>query len=144
MKTKRSSLQKIKHPSILFAAMLIAQISLAQSSNLQTNYAIEPTKREYFTATTKFTVIITRDFDDQKFKLLVNNPTQQKLQVTVKSRLMELYYDKTTDLTYSKLFNLSNVEDGEYTISVTNGKQEFTKSITLNTITEVNRKIDIY
>jgi hypothetical protein len=93
---------------------------------------------------TSFTVRIVQDEKNaEKFILLINNPFNQKLNISVRSNAGESFNETITQATLGKRFDMSDAEDGVYTVEVSNGKTTITKQIQLATKTEVTRSIAI-
>ncbi len=143
MKTKAIQLQRLSKFLCIAFAIMLTQSAFAQKANLKSHYTEENIIEETSLKKVKpvFTVTLKEDLSSHKFVLLVNNPGQRNLWITVTNSLGELFSDKVNDASYNRLFNLAEVEDGEYTINITNGSQNFEKRIAINTYTGFNRRI---
>ena len=69
------------------------------------------------------------------FKVTVNNPAQELLNVTLKDQNGKLFQDDIFHRrpNYSMLLDLTRLEDGAYTLSITTNYESFTKSFSIST-----------
>jgi hypothetical protein len=96
-----------------------------------------------FTDAPSFSASI-HDSGDASFTLVVENPRKERLHLSVVHTQFGLVSDTT--ITSSKLrckYNLQTVDDGEYTVEVTNGKDHVVKRFSMQTETKIERKINI-
>ncbi len=88
-----------------------------------------------------FIVDIVLDDNSEKFILLLKNPQQHKLQLSIKGIDGNLYSFETTSALFRKRFNLAQAEDGIYFLTVTDGKHAIKRQIYLKTNTLVTRSL---
>ncbi len=70
------------------------------------------------------------------FKLSINNPEGKKLNLRISHRVLGAVVDTTINSTfYSCRYNLTEAEDGKYTITVSDRKEEVVKGFELSTTT---------
>ena len=69
------------------------------------------------------------------FKVTVNNPAQELLNVTLKDQSGKLFQDDIFHRrpNYSMLLDLARLEDGIYTLSITTNYESFVKSFSIST-----------
>ena len=69
------------------------------------------------------------------FKVTVNNPAQELLNVTLKDQNGKLFQDDIFHRrpNYSMLLDLARLEDGIYTLSITTNYESFVKSFSIST-----------
>ena len=69
------------------------------------------------------------------FKVMVNNPAQELLNVTLKDQSGKLFQDDIfyRRPNYSMLLDLARLEDGVYTLSITTNYESFIKSFSIST-----------
>jgi hypothetical protein len=87
-----------------------------------------------------FDVQILSDSSEQKFILVIDNPSAERLRVFISSGNAG-FSDQTREVAYRKRINLSGAEDCSYTIVISGSQRTFNKTITLRTTTEVTRNI---
>ncbi len=90
-----------------------------------------------------FDVQILPENDNQKFILFISNPFAEKLDITISSNSGTGFSDQTKQLNYRKRVNMESAEDGSYTITIYGEKRKFSKTITLQTVTQVNRSLSV-
>ena len=69
------------------------------------------------------------------FKVMVNNPAQELLNVTLKDQNGKLFQDDIFHRrpNYSMLLDLARLEDGVYTLSITTNYESFVRSFSIST-----------
>lgn len=90
-----------------------------------------------------FDVQILPDSNNHKFVLIISNPFGERLRINISGSEGSGFVDQTKDLQYSKRFDMGEAPDGSYVITVTGHKKSFSKTITLETVTTVNRGVRI-
>ncbi len=83
-----------------------------------------------------FQVTVRQQFDDNtNFNILVNNPGQEQLNVTLKDQDGKLFQDDIfyRRPNYSMNLNFARLEDGIYTLSFTTNYETFQKTFILTT-----------
>lgn len=81
---------------------------------------------------------------DASFLLTVDNPQKERLHLVLRHTQYGTVSDTT--ITGSKLrfrYNLQTIDDGEYEVEVTNGKEYIVKRFSMETETKIERKISI-
>ncbi len=89
------------------------------------------------------------DSADLKFRIHILNPEEQKVTIYIRSKSLGTIFIKTlTDSEfanheYANLYNLNELEDGQYSIEVVAGGESIHKDILINTITKIDRRASI-
>jgi len=78
-----------------------------------------------------------------KFRVTVLNPAGRNMSINILRNDDVLFSDNASGDQYFNLFNLDQLEDGEYKVVVFNGKERIVKNIRLQTATTVDRQISI-
>ena len=79
------------------------------------------------------------DHLSNKLKLWICNGEQKKCTITIRNNEGTLWTNQIEDAYYSQVLDFSLVEDGPYTIRVSNGKESFEKKIVIVTNSYVQR-----
>ena len=90
-----------------------------------------------------FTASIHTD-GDASFMLVVDNPEKERLHLVLRNTQYGVVSD--TIITGSKFrvrYNLQTIDDGEYEVEITNGKEYVVKKFSMETETKVERRISI-
>ncbi|MDR3714976.1 MAG: hypothetical protein P4L51_19355 [Puia sp.] len=89
------------------------------------------------------------DSADLKFRIHILNPEEQKVTIYIRSKALGTIFVRTLSDSeffnheYANLFNLNELEDGQYSIEVVSAGESVRKDIRINTITKVDRKASI-
>ncbi|MCU0325933.1 MAG: hypothetical protein MUF45_11875 [Spirosomaceae bacterium] len=72
-----------------------------------------------------------------RFKVEVTNPSRQKTTITLQDDNDNVLFSdySVSDSKYSKVFDLSNLEDGNYTFVIASGKEKINKEFSIQTKT---------
>ncbi len=117
--------------------------TVAQTSARPVFVAVPDTTR-HGNATAAFAVQILPDEARHKFVLQINNPFGERLRISVSSEAEGTgFSEQTKRLQYRRVFSLTDAPDGRYTVHVTGGEIDFHKTITLETVTTINRGLNI-
>jgi hypothetical protein len=83
-----------------------------------------------------FQVSVNQDINNlTNFKIVINNPGQELLNVTLKDQSGKLFQDDIfyRRPNYAMSLDLARLEDGVYTLSITTNYESFTKSFSIST-----------
>ena len=78
---------------------------------------------------------------EMRFRITVLNPSDRSLSITIHHGRDLLFEDLTARPTYDNVFNLSDLEDGDYTVIVTSGKEKVARTLHIQTETKVTRNV---
>ncbi|MFT4030789.1 MAG: hypothetical protein QM669_00055 [Siphonobacter sp.] len=107
----------------------VLAISLITFSTFSASATSEPVKSNTLNAQVAQDVNL-------RFQLTFQNPDKQKLTVVIKDKEnLALFTETTTNANYLRLFDLSTLADGKYTLEVTGGAEHFSKTFELATQT---------
>ena len=123
---------------LVFILATFISICAAAQNDYQSNNNLRLPEPE-----TSFTVNVTPD-SDAGFTLVLDNPQKKKVQVWVRHSVLGTISDTTIykdKLTFH--YNLDNVDDGKYIITVSSGKEKITKEIEMKTTTVVSRSVTV-
>lgn len=81
------------------------------------------------------------DGDETKFCLRVRNSEGKKCTITIRNDGGFLWSSNFKNAYYTEVFNLSSVEDGEYSIRVSDGRNSFERKIMVSTKSYTQRNI---
>ncbi len=77
-----------------------------------------------------------------RFDLLIQNPEGKKLHLKISSHGLGTVIDTVINSTnFNQRYNMEQVEDGEYSITVSDGKEKQVQKIELKTITTRNVEV---
>ena len=78
-----------------------------------------------------------------KFRITVQNPDDHMVHITI-TRNEDIFYDQLIGRApFENIFDLSDLEDGNYEIHVSCGKERITRLIHIQTDTRVDRQITL-
>ena len=123
---------------LVFILATFISICAAAQNDYQSNNNLRLPEPE-----TSITVNVTPD-SDAGFTLVLDNPQKKKVQVWVRHSVLGTISDTTIykdKLTFH--YNLDNVDDGKYIITVSSGKEKITKEIEMKTTTVVSRNVTV-
>lgn len=126
-----------------FYLILNTQAATAQTATVK-NYSPVSDTVKVKAAVPAFKVDILQDASSEKFILLIDNPLQQRLSISVRSVNGEGYLETTSELSLRKRFSMTEAEDGFYIVTVSNGKNTITRKMQLSTTTLVTRNIAVF
>lgn len=78
-----------------------------------------------------------------KFRVVVINPFTRPATITISRGDDILYTENGVRGEYQNLFNLDQLEDGDYQIVVTSGKEKVRKDISIHTETRTDRQVQL-
>lgn len=136
-----------------FISVFIALIAVSVYSSFAATPAAAQTAVNSFivnadtASTTKtsptFSIQIIKDSNAQKFILVINNPSAEKLQLSISATSTPGFRDQISDITYRKRIDMTGAADDYYTITVSNKKQQVSKRFMFQTSDDNNRSISI-
>ena len=87
--------------------------------------------------------IVQQDKASLKFRVTVLNPPGRSMSISILRNDDVLFSDNASGDQYFNLFNLDELEDGEYKVVVFNGKERVVKNFRLQTATTVDRQMSV-
>ena len=122
--TSPASAQSYRHPIRHIAKYSAVVDSVNESAHLQLS-------------------VVQQEKAGLKFRVTVLNPAGRNMSISILRNDDVLFSDNASGDQYFNLFNLDQLEDGEYKVVVFNGKERVVKNIRLQTATTVDRQISI-
>jgi hypothetical protein len=80
---------------------------------------------------------------EMKFRITVINPSDRTLAISIQHGHDVLFEDLTAKPTYENVFNLSDLEDGDYLVLITSGKEKISRALHIQTKTKVDRLLTV-
>jgi hypothetical protein len=81
--------------------------------------------------------------DGMKFRIAVMDAAEHTVLMTIKSGDLVLFDRTLGKAPFENVFNLSDLDDGDYQILVSCGKEKIVKTIHIHTQTKVDRRVSI-
>lgn len=86
-----------------------------------------------------FSVAIMPEKVGTAFRLIVQNPEKKRIGVMISHRELGLLVDNSfTEEQFNCRYNFDQVEDGNYQVTLSNGKEKVTRNIEINSVTKRN------
>ena len=80
------------------------------------------------------------DKNNMKFRIAVSNPVSRYIIITIKKQSDVYFSEMISTATYENVYDLNQLEDGNYQIQVIGGKERVLKNIHIQTSTQVSRE----
>jgi len=80
---------------------------------------------------------------EMRFRISVVNPSDRALSISILHGRDVLFEDLTARPTYDNVFNLSDLEDGDYIVLISSGKEKITRTIHIQTQTKIDRLLTV-
>jgi len=130
---------QIKNSVLIFIlGSIISTSSFAQQAEVASE---GETIRTFTQATSSFQVaIIQPDTNDLIFRVYVKNPTSKRIDLKVFER-KDIINSRTISTDFGASYNLNGLDDGDYSIVITDGNEQVKKNISIKTVFNVNRVI---
>lgn len=120
---KQFSLMRSLKLSLVAFALLVTLGSSAQSP-VNTSYPVRPA----------VDVALYRGSSDSRFILVIKNPAGERVCITIKGSPGKVYQTVTRKKNLRTIFDLSQVDDDQYTLTVVSNSHKFSKDLELRTI----------
>lgn len=80
------------------------------------------------------------DKNNMKFRIAVSNPVSRYITITIK-RQNDIYFSEMiATANYENIYDLNQLEDGNYQVQITGGKERVLKNISIHTSRQVSRQ----
>lgn len=80
---------------------------------------------------------------EMKFRIAVASETDRTVSIAIHHGRDVLFEDLTGRPTYENIFNLSDLEDGDYIVLITSGKEKISRTIHIQTQTKIDRQLTV-
>ncbi len=84
------------------------------------------------------------DKDVMKFRISFVNPNARRATITIRKKDDIYFYETIADREYASLYDFDQLEDGDYQVVVTGGKEKVSASISIRTRTQVDRQAQVH
>src|SRR6266498_2626247 len=97
--------------------------------------------KTFIEATSSFQVVIAQpDANDLIFRVSLSNPNSKKIAINVLQN-KDVINNLTTSKDFACYYNMNKLDDGDYSIVISDGREKVTKNISIKTLVNVNRVI---
>ena len=80
------------------------------------------------------------DKNNMKFRIAVANPVSRYITIVIKKQ-NDIYFSEVISMaSYENIYDLNQLEDGDYQVQITGGKEKILKNIIIHTETKVQRQ----
>ncbi|HEX9512958.1 MAG TPA: hypothetical protein VF939_20855 [Puia sp.] len=80
------------------------------------------------------------DRNNMKFRIVVANPVSRYITITIKKQNDVYFSEMIATANYENIYDLNQLEDGNYQVQITGGKERILKNISIHTSTQINRE----
>jgi hypothetical protein len=128
----------------LFITFTLAA-STAYSQSYHHKFTVDSTSRTMLDSTDLHLQVSLRPVDNEnmKFRLSALNPSSRYMLITIQKGDDVFFNESVRKDMYDYVFDLSSLEDGNYQLMVSNGKEKISKNILIQTATHVNRELTV-
>jgi hypothetical protein len=79
-----------------------------------------------------------------KFRVAISNPGEKKITLTIRRGSEDLFFQVIHGSESINMYNMEGLDDGNYVVEISAGKDKILRNIVLSTVTEVNRQANIH
>ena len=79
-----------------------------------------------------------------KFRIAFSNPNGRRATITIRKKDDVYFYENVAGQEYVSLYDLGQLEDGDYQVIVTGGKERVSSRISIHTETQVSREVTVH
>ena len=84
------------------------------------------------------------NLSESRFNLKIHNPAGKRVRISLGGNdVGYLVNESFTGKVFSKVYNLSEMDDGTYNFEISSGKEKITKSVTIRTETTSRRIVEL-
>ncbi|HWK05000.1 MAG TPA: hypothetical protein VNS58_15265 [Puia sp.] len=80
------------------------------------------------------------DKNNMKFRIAVSNPLSRYITITIKKQNDIYFSEMIPTANYENIYDLNQLEDGNYQVQIVGGKERILKTISIHTSTQINRE----
>ena len=88
-------------------------------------------------------VSVIQQDNSMKFRVAILNPVSRTATISIQRGNDELFSESLRRGTYENIFDMNQLEDGNYTIIVTGGKERVIRNIAIHTETRTDRQVTL-
>lgn len=75
-----------------------------------------------------------------KFRVMLSNPNGHRATISIRKKNDIYLYETVSGREFASMYDFDQLEDGDYEVIVTGGKEKVSTSISIHTETQVNRQ----
>jgi len=80
------------------------------------------------------------DKKDMRFRISFSNPNSRHTTIIIRKKDDVYFHENVAEQEYVSMYDLNQLEDGDYQVIVVGGKEKVSTSISIHTETQVNRQ----
>jgi hypothetical protein len=88
-------------------------------------------------------VSIIQQDNGMKFRVAILNPASRSATISIQRGSEELFSESTRKGAYENIFNMNQLEDGDYKIIVVGGKEKVTRHFSIHTAIQTDRQVTL-
>ena len=138
MQNFKQGIQRIIMLNVLLGSVIFVNAQQASAGKLEDQFITSPPVESFSAG------IREEDSSSLKFKVWFLNPQEEKVNISIRSESGNIFSKNFTDNWYAQVYDLGELEDGIYTISISKGKKNFEKKVMISSETYVVRKKLLY
>jgi hypothetical protein len=129
----------------LFITFTLAT-STAFSQSYHRKFKVDSTSQTMLDSTDLHLQVSLRRVENEsmKFRLSALNPSSKFMIITIQKGDDVFYSRNVRQDLYDYVFDLSSLDDGNYDLTVSNGKEKISKDILIQTATHVDRELTVH
>src|SRR5579872_6452690 len=129
--------------SLFIALTLIASPAFSQNYHYKVITPAQCSALDSLQSTHLQVAIRQASAGEMRFRISVLNPTDRPMSISLHHGHDLLFEDSSLKPTYDNVFNLTDLEDGDYVILISNGKEKITRNIRIQTETKIDRQLTV-
>jgi hypothetical protein len=122
---------------VILLALLVPVTSLSYAQD-----RLSSTSEYKAKVTEPFAPKIAEEGESLRLLMEFDNPNNERVYIAIRNIHGEVFSQSLRDRKIVKRYDLSNLDDGEYYLEITKGKQHFTKTIRIYTNTLIIRTVE--
>lgn len=80
------------------------------------------------------------DKNNMKFRIAVSSPVSHHITITIKKQNDVYFSEMIATANYENVYDLNELEDGDYQVQIIGGKERVLKTISIHTSTQISRE----
>ena len=84
------------------------------------------------------------DKNEMKFRIDIANPHGRRTSITIRKKDDIYLYENVSSPIYVSMYDFNQMEDGDYQVIVTGGKEKVCTNISIHTETQVSRQVTLH
>ena len=134
---------KILSPLFIALALAVTTTTSAFSQSYHHPITVDPAMPDSIETPHLQVSLLKVENENMKFRLAASNPASRFMIITIQKGDDVFFSQNVRQDKYDYVFDLSSLEDGNYELTITNGKERISKNILIQTATHVNRELSV-